>query len=202
MSAVTTTRLRSTLTVALAGALLLGVAPVAAGDDLAQQTPPPAPEGGVTPQLLHDSVRTFTAADHVRTFDPGEHVASLGDGVASVEGETTISLSTDLLFAENSWELPGSAPRRIAALVEDVPTGATVQVHGHTDTQQPTGHDFDNQELSERRAQAVAGVLEEERPDLRLEVAGFGDTRPAVTEDADDPATHAANRRVEIVHGG
>ena len=185
----------------LTGALALTGAGTAAAD-LGEQEPPPPPAGGVTAQMLHDSVRVFDPHEHVRAFSPDEHVVALGEGVESLDGRTTISLSTDLLFAENTWELPTSAPARIASLVSDIPDGATVQVTGHTDTQQPIGHDFDNQELSERRAEAVAEVLREERPDLDLDVSGRGDGEPAVEPDPDDPSTHAANRRVEIVYAG
>ncbi|MCM3660735.1 OmpA family protein [Georgenia satyanarayanai] len=73
---------------------------------------------------------------------------------------------------------------------------------GHTDTQQPHGQDFDNQELSENRAEAVAAALSAERPDLRLEVSGRGDTEPRAAGEPDDPTVHAANRRVEIVYTG
>jgi len=197
-----THRLRSGLLAAgLAGGLALtGAVPASA--ELEEQTPPPPPEGGVTAELLHESVRTYDPLEFVRVFDPTDHVESLGEGVESLDGRTTISLSTDLLFAENSWELPSAAPARITELVADVPDGATVEVTGHTDTQQPVGHDFDNQQLSERRAEAVAEVLRRERPDLSLDVSGRGDTDPAVTPDPEDPTTHATNRRVEIVYAG
>ncbi len=194
---------RGLLAVGLAGTLaVVGTGHAAADDDLTEQEPPAPPEGGVTAQLLHESVRVFEPTDHVRVFDPTEYVESLGDGIETMEGETTITLSTDLLFAENSWELPASAPSRIASLVGDIPDGASVAVTGHTDTQQPIGHEFDNQELSERRAEAVADVLREERPDLTLDVSGVGESQPAVTPDPEDPSTHAANRRVEIVYTG
>lgn len=164
--------------------------------------PPPLPEGGVSEQQLRRSVTVFSAADHVQAFATERLVRSLGEEVTTTGGETTISLSTDLLFAENSWELPANAPGRIAELVADVPDGAAVAVVGHTDTQQPVGQDFDNQELSERRAEAVAAALRDARPDLRLEVSGVGDTDPAVTPDPADPATHATNRRVEVTFAG
>lgn len=192
---------RALLVLGLASGLaLIGAGPATA--DLAEQQPPPPPEGGVSAQMLHESVRVFDPHGHVRVFPSAGHVLLLGEGVESLEGETTISLSTDLLFSENSWDLPASAPGRIASLVADIPDGAAVAVTGHTDTQQPIGHDFDNQELSERRAEAVADVLRQERPDLELDVSGVGESLPAVTPDPEDPATHAANRRVEIVYAG
>lgn len=108
-------------------------------------------------------------------------------------------LQSDILFAVNSWELPESAAARIAELVEDIPEGASVQVGGHTDSVPVgPGHDFDNQELSQERAQAVADALAEVRSDLQLQVEGFGASDPAVAEDPDDSSTYAANRRVEI----
>ncbi|MEE6280709.1 OmpA family protein [Georgenia sp. MJ170] len=186
---------------ALAVAAVIGAAPATAAA-VGDQGPPPEIQGGVTEQMLHDSVRAFAVDGHILRFAPDDHVVSLGDDTASEDGETTISLSTDLLFRENTWELPSNAAGRIASLVADVPDGASVQVVGHTDTQQPVGHDFDNQELSENRAEAVAQALRAERPDLGLDVSGRGDTAPAETGEPDEPAVHAANRRVEIVYAG
>lgn len=189
---------RSVLTAAAATVLTGGLALSAAA--VVDEGPPPEPEGGISENDFLASVHSFDL-DAVMSFDPDDSVISLGE-VDSGGEETTISLSSDLLFAENSWDLPGSAPGRIASLVEDIPDGATVEVTGHTDSQQPIGQDFDNQELSENRAEAVAETLADERPDLDLEVSGAGESEPAVTEDAEDPETYAANRRVEIVYSG
>ena len=112
-------------------------------------------------------------------------------------------LETDILFASNAWELPAPAASKIVELAAEVPEGATVQVGGHTDSRpvDRSQYDFDNQQLSEHRAQAVADALAAERPDLTLEVEGFGDEQPAVSENPDDPSTYAANRRVELRYG-
>ncbi|WP_170289519.1 OmpA family protein [Nesterenkonia halophila] len=106
------------------------------------------------------------------------------------EGTTVIDLATDILFEVNAWELPGSAEESIAELIADVPDGAAVTITGHTDST-PTGETFDNGELSENRAQAVADA-----------VSGAGDSDPAVSEDPEEPSTLAANRRVEIRYSG
>ncbi|NLS11101.1 OmpA family protein [Nesterenkonia sp. MY13] len=138
--------------------------------------------------------------DSITRYDLDDAVEYLG---GESEDEDVIVLETDILFSPNEWELPEVAPTRTEELVEEVPEGASVNVHGHTDSLpvDETQYDFDNQELSENRAQAVADVLSDVRPDLELTVEGFGDSEPAVTEDEDDPDTFAANRRVEIRYG-
>lgn len=140
--------------------------------------------------MLARSVRAFDGG--VRTFDPV--VTSLGSNTTEGE-ETVITLAADILFTPDSWDLPGSATDRIEALLEDIPDGAVVRVHGHTDSVDGA---VENQLLSENRAGAVAEVIASVRPDLVLEEAGFADTRPVVTEVPGDPSTRTANRRVEI----
>lgn len=190
---------RGVLTAAML-ALLLPATALAAAGDVVDDGPPPRPEG-ITEGDIRGSIHRFDLEGAVRAFDTEGSVIALGEGVVEEEGETILSLSTDLLFSPNSWELPASAPARIAELVEEVPEAAEVRVTGHTDSR-PTLEDFDNQELSERRAEAVAQALADERPDLELEVSGAGESAPAVREDDSDPETFAANRRVEIVYGG
>lgn len=69
-----------------------------------------------------------------------------------------------------------------------------VRIEGHTDS---TGTDSANYALSWRRAEAVAGFLEERGIDpARLTVTGFGAALPVATNETD--AGRAANRRTEI----
>ena len=151
---------------------------------------PPEPGFEVTEEVLSDSITRFDAT---------ESITSLGGTDTDTE-EDVIVLETDILFASNAWELPAPAASKIVELAAEVPEGATVQVGGHTDSRpvDRSQYDFDNQQLSEHRAQAVADALAAERPDLTLEVEGFGDEQPAVSENPDDPSTYAANRRVEL----
>lgn len=188
-------RTRSALGGALAAALLFPLTPASADQEI--QEKPEAPDE-ITPGMLADSVTRYSPV--ITTYDADASVEELGGTEA--EEEDVIVLETDILFAAMESELPGSASSAIAGLLEDIPDGAAVDVHGHTDSNPvPEGYDFDNQELSENRAEAVAEVLEEERPDLTLNVEGFGDSDPAVAEDPEDPSTYAANRRVEIRYG-
>lgn len=186
--------LRRGLVGVFAGALVLVGAPAALAD---VSSPDDLPDP--TPDQLAGSVQVWEV-NGVQQWSTEGAVRSL-ETVESEGEETTISLSTDILFTPNSWELPGTAPARIEELVGDIADGAQVTVTGHTDST-PTDADFDNQELSENRAAAVADVLREVRGDLELQVEGLADSEPVEHEDPEDPSTFAANRRVEIVYQG
>ncbi|GAB3191464.1 OmpA/MotB family protein [Nesterenkonia suensis] len=163
---------------------LLGLLPqAAAGEDAIAELPEPSEA------QIEASIQRWDPSGSVRSL---EQVEQTPDGLI-------IELATDILFTVNSWELPDSAGGRIAELVEDLPHGAEIQVIGHTDSV-PTGEDFDNLELSQQRADAVAGAVRQARPDLEIQTEGRGDAEPAVTERQDAPETLAANRRVEIIH--
>jgi outer membrane protein OmpA-like peptidoglycan-associated protein len=71
-------------------------------------------------------------------------------------------------------------------------------VHGHTDS---VGTPQANLALSRARADAVATAIRGARPDLALDVQGFGEDRPVAPNERggeDDPAGRAQNRRVEL----
>lgn len=177
--------------------LALGLAP--APTVIAQEQPeqrPPVISWEVTDATLADSVTRFDAPASITVYDAQSSVESLGDEDSE---DDVIVLEADILFAAMEWELSEQSDARIVDLTERVPEGASIEVHGHTDSNpMPAEHDVDNQGLSENRAQAVADVLAEERSDLELNVEGFGADQPAESEDPDDPGTYAANRRVEI----
>lgn len=182
---------------AAAGVLALGVAPASA---TVHNEGNPEMDWEVTPSILGNSVTAYNRDRAVTEYNRDRAVEELGGGEVEEEDENVIVLEADILFASNEWELPSNAGNKIAELVEEIPDGASVEVHGHTDSLpvDEARFDFDNQELSENRAEAVADVLSDERSDLSLDVEGFGDSDPAVDEDPEDPATFAANRRVEI----
>lgn len=182
----------------LAVALLSPLTPAAAEEDQEVQEKPEQP-AEITSGMLAESVTRF--GPEITQFTTEGTVDELGGG--ETEEEDVLVLEADLLFRSNEWELPPNAAQPIAELAEVVPDGASVDVHGHTDSLpvDESQFDFDNRELSENRAQAVADALAEERPDLTLNVEGFGDEQPAVSEDPDDSSTFAANRRVELRYG-
>ena len=178
------------------GMLLSTTVPAAADEEQLPDGPPEQPQGQAAAEEFIDAP---DAHDFTQRYDGADFIDELG---GSSEEEDVIVLETDILFSAMEWEIPAGVGNTIAGLVGEIPEDATVRVHGHTDSHPvPEEYDFDNQALSENRAEAVAEVLEEERPDLTLEVEGFGDSDPAVTEDPEDLSTYGANRRVEIRYG-
>lgn len=191
---------RSVIVTCLAGALAFPGAVIANATD--QKVEPPQPED--RPELGQENwdraVFTPDREQAIIRFDMDRFIEELGDQEA--EDDDVIVLEADILFEPNSWELPDSASAKLEELVQDVPDGSQVSVTGHTDSRPVSdAYDFDNQELSEKRAEAVAEALEDQRSDFDITAEGLGDAEPAVTEDPDVPGTYAANRRVEIRHG-
>lgn len=137
----------------------------------------------------------------ITVYDPARSIAELG-GSEPAEDEVIV-LEADILFPSNAWDLSDGAAARIVELAAEIPEGATVQVGGHTDSLpvDRSKYDFDNQQLSENRAQAVADALAAERPDLTLEVTGHGDAKPSAAGGGGDEASNAADRRVELRYG-
>ena len=74
-----------------------------------------------------------------------------------------------------------------------------VDVIGHSDNQPIKTREFpDNKVLSDKRAQAVANVLQQKGVEAaRLKTVGVGDTQPLAENVS--VAGRARNRRVEIV---
>lgn len=113
--------------------------------------------------------------------------------------QVDISLDTDVLFRLDSAELTPAAGKSIAAAVADLRAAGPgpLTVTGHTDSTGSTAH---NKALSQRRAQAVAGVL---RKSLvggawPMTVAAEGEGKPAVPNDS--AAHRALNRRVAVTY--
>lgn len=144
----------------------------------------------------------------VNVHELDRNVHELAENISPFEStttegqETVVSLSSDILFAFGDAEIGPAAEDKIRELVADIPDGATVQVHGHTDS--ISGREF-NQTLSEERAETVAEIIRTDRPDLDLEVEGFGMDQPVAPNEKngeDDPEGRALNRRVEIRYEG
>jgi outer membrane protein OmpA-like peptidoglycan-associated protein len=107
---------------------------------------------------------------------------------------------SDVLFRSGSFELlPGARERlaKVSGIVLAYPS-MHVAIEGHTDS---IGTDDYNQQLSERRAQAVRDYFVQQGiASVAVEAHGYGKTEPIATNDT--PEGRQQNRRVELILSG
>lgn len=122
-----------------------------------------------------------------------EAVARQGDLLSLQRTENVLhaTFRGKTMFASNSAVLlPGSLQevRKVAQILAEYQS-TMVQVTGHTDTRGDASY---NQQLSEKRANAVANVLVQSGVNpARIQVFGHGESMPISDK-------HALNRRVEL----
>nr|WP_245781179.1 OmpA family protein [Celeribacter neptunius] len=117
--------------------------------------------------------------------------------IVNTGSQLIVTMPQDILFATDSAVVVPSLQndlRSLAYNLQDYPN-TTVQVIGHTDN---TGSAAYNQELSTRRASAVATILTANgvSPN-RIRAYGRGEDQPIATNLT--PEGRAQNRRVEII---
>lgn len=172
----------------MAGPALAQDAEPTVTDPLEGQAPPSASDLQGSVRVLEPVVRTLEPV--VRDLQTEEQ-----------EGErTTVTISTDVLFAFDSAELTPTANEVVSDLAERIAaTDSDVLVVGHTDG---IGTREYNQRLSEQRAAAVAEVLRnqlDDRRDIATEGRNFSEPIAEETINGEDnPQGRARNRRVEI----
>ncbi|MFQ1699642.1 OmpA family protein [Loktanella agnita] len=118
-------------------------------------------------------------------------------GVSNNGSNLKVVLSQDLLFATNSTAVSSVSQRelRIVANSLNKYPNTTVNVIGHTDSD---GAAAFNQDLSERRAQAVSAVLLNGGVSAtRVRSIGAGENQPVASNQT--ASGKQANRRVEII---
>ncbi len=126
-------------------------------------------------------------------------MGSLGTGIKrgkNLQGEDTIQVSSDILFASGKAALKPSAKKaldRVATVLKKEYAGNELRVEGYTDPApvKTSGWD-DNWDLGAARARAVMLYLHEKGV-RSMYIASFGDTKLKSTKN------FAADRRVEIV---
>lgn len=173
----------------LAVAAVVGPAAIAADspDDL----------GTPTPDLLRQSVQAWDPEGSVQTWTLRDSVKPLVEEKDD-DAKSVITLTSDILFEFGSAKIPKNAAKAVASAVRNVPNKATVKVSGFTDS---IGDTAANKKLSRERAQAVAEVIADARPDLKVTAKGYGEARPVAANTKngkDNPEGRAKNRRVEI----
>lgn len=161
------------------------IAPVFAldHDSSALHAPVFSPEGGSSP--LYMPVHGMEGAWNRVVTEEGDQLTLSGE-VHFDKHEATLSDTAIGILDELAAEWAEAAPQ-------------TVRIVGHTDTDGESGY---NQDLSERRAQAVADHLQDQAPGVTFEVSGKGESEPLADESEGSEQEQAeakdANRRVVI----
>ncbi len=124
-------------------------------------------------------------------------------GQSTTGNQTTVTLSTDVLFAFNSAQLSPDADTALSQVASAISSSGqgTVVVTGYTDNIGDAGY---NQTLSQQRAQAVVEGLQAKASgaSVNYQAVGMGDAGPVAPnqnpDGSDNPAGRAQNRRVTI----
>lgn len=118
-------------------------------------------------------------------------------GVSNNGNNLVVVLSQDLLFATNSTQVGAQSQNDLLIVARSLSNypDSTVNVIGHTDN---VGSAAFNQDLSERRAQSVAGVLRSGGvSSARIRSIGAGLNQPIASNATAEG--RQLNRRVEII---
>jgi outer membrane protein OmpA-like peptidoglycan-associated protein len=122
---------------------------------------------------------------------PGTTVERVSDGVLLVRFDSDVLFDVDSAIVKPAYR---STVDEVGDVLLDYPKTAVV-VQGHTDS---TGSEQHNQELSERRAEAIQNLLIGVGVDQqRLTAVGYGEGYPVAGNDA--ASGRRQNRRVEIL---
>ncbi|QEC67790.1 OmpA family protein [Panacibacter ginsenosidivorans] len=128
-------------------------------------------------------------AKAIKAAIPDAEVTRVGEGIE-------MTFNSALLFQINSAELSTVAKTdldKLAGVFVQYPE-TNILVEGHTDD---TGSDDYNMKLSEKRANAVTGYLENKGlAATRFTVKWYGETQPKYPNDSD--SNRVKNRRVEL----
>ena len=117
--------------------------------------------------------------------------------VTNMGGYLVVNMPQDLLFATDSANLSGNLVGDLRAVANSLMKypNSNIEVIGHTDN---VGEAAYNQDLSQRRAVAVAEVLRNSGvPSGRIATYGRGEDAPVATNQTE--YGRAQNRRVEII---
>ncbi len=118
-------------------------------------------------------------------------------GVSNNGSNLVVVLSQDLLFATNSTNVSGTSQNELLTVANSLNRypNTTVNVIGHTDN---VGDAAFNQDLSERRARAVANILLNGGvASSRVRAIGAGENQPIASNL--NASGRQMNRRVEII---
>lgn len=124
-----------------------------------------------------------------------------GTSTTTSSESVAITLEADVFFEFDEAALLPDAEQLLDEVADRIAAEGVTElaIRGHTDN---VGSDSYNQDLSERRAEAVEAFLARRLDGVRFTTEGFAAREPVApneTEDGDDfPEGRAQNRRVEL----
>ena len=148
-------------------------------------------------RLIVDSRTTVVKSFHGNPLRSGDGYCEKTKEVA--ESTTTVALATisgDVAFDVNSANIKADFAANLDLLAEQMlaRTSSRFSIIGHTDS---TGSESYNQQLSERRAKAVADYLVTRGVSRDvLSILGLGESRPIGDNNTEEGQSR--NRRVEV----
>lgn len=155
--------------------------------------PTPAPAPTITRVADADGDGVADSNDRCPDTPHQDKVDAFG---CSIFADKQVDVVLDILFANNSYEITNPASPKIREFVDFMRRFPNTQavIEGHTSV---VGSDAYNQQLSERRANAVRTLLINQYGIAaeRLQAVGHGESRPL--DMADTPEAHAKNRRIQ-----
>jgi len=156
------------------------------GRDILRGAAVGAAVGGLAGNVLDAQARALQS----QVTSPGVTVTNTGQAI-------NVNLPEGVLFAFDSAAVSGPAINDLYAVARNLNQypNTRVEVVGHTDS---TGADAYNQDLSERRARAVAGILAAGGvASSRIVAIGRGESQPVASNAT--AQGRQQNRRVEII---
>lgn len=129
-------------------------------------------------------------AEEIEKTVPDAKVERVGEGIV-------VEFNSNVLFGFDESTLSADARTSLDKLVKVLDTypDTDIEIQGHTDSKGSVSY---NQALSERRAAAVSGYLEEQTINTsRLTIKGFGEDLPKYENNTAEGRTE--NRRVEFL---
>lgn len=117
--------------------------------------------------------------------------------IVNTGSELIVTMPQDILFSVDSTTVRSDLRRDLGSLAGNLQAypNTTIQVVGHTDS---TGSASYNQNLSQRRAEAVSSILVANGvPSRRIVSVGRGEAQPVASNDT--ASGRAQNRRVDII---
>ncbi len=175
---------------AIAGAVVGGVIGATRDDNKVEKAALGALAGG----LLGGAVGSMLDR---QAADLQQNIGNDNISVVNNGDYLTVTMPQDILFATDSTAVSPALTRDIYAVAANLNRypNTRVEVIGHTDN---TGRSGYNQDLSQRRAQAVAALLQGGGVSAsRIAAYGRGESQPVASNDTE--AGRAQNRRVEII---